>query len=382
MEEGKSLIMVPGPTNVPDRVTLAMTKPIINHRGSEFHALYDSIANNLRYAFQTKNDVFVLTSSCTGGVECAVGNVTNPGDVIVVPVFGVFGERLREKILRRGGRAIEIPVDWRKCPTAEQIAQVVDQEKNVKAIALVYNETSAGTTVRDLSEIGKIARKRDILLIVDATSILGGDHLPVDEWGIDLCVAGSQKCLACPPGIAVVSVSKKAWEAVEKTSPRPYYFDLVLCREFDERKETPFTPALPIFYALDEALKMLSEEELGKRIQRHRSCAEAFYAALDALKLKPFPDEEFRSNTVIAVEVPTGVDGNMVQKIMREHYGVVIAGGMRKLKGLIFRIGCMGMISELETIATVNAFEKALNVAGYQVKANAGVEAAKQVFRH
>ena len=381
MEKGKSLIMVPGPTNVPDRVTLAMTRPIVNHRGSEFHALHDSITDNLKYTFQTKNDVFVLTSSSTGGVECAIGNITNPGDTIVVPVFGVFSERLKEKILRRGGRAIEVPTDWKQCPTAEMITQTVEREKNVKAIALVYNETSTGTIVRDLPEIGKIAREKDILFMVDATSILGGDQLPVDEWGIDLCVAGSQKCLACPPGIAVISVSKKAWETVEKTSLRPYYFDLVLCREFAERKETPFTPALPIFYAFDEALKMLREEGLEKRIQRHKSCAKAFYAALEALKLKPFPDEKFRSNTVIAVEVPAGVDGNLVQKIMREQYGVVIAGGMRKLKGLIFRIGCMGIISELETIATVRAFEKALNDAEYPMKAGAGIEAATNVFR-
>ena len=373
--------MVPGPTNVLDRVTLAMTRPIINHRGSEFHALHDSIIDNLKYTFQTKNDVFVLTSSSTGGVECAIGNITNPGDTIVVPVFGVFSERLREKVLRRGGRAIEVSTDWRQCPTAETVAQAVEREKNVKAIALVYNETSTGTTVRDLSEIGKIAREKDILFMVDATSILGGDRLPVDEWGIDICVAGSQKCLACPPGVAPISVSKKAWETIEKTSLRPYYFDLVLCREFAERKETPFTPAITIFYAFDEALKMLREEGLEKRIRRHKGCAKAFYAGLEALKLKPFPDAKFRSNTVVAVEVPAGVDGNLVQKTMREQYGVVIAGGMRKLKGLIFRIGCMGIISEMETITTVSVLEKALSNAGYPLKAGVGVEAATDVFR-
>ena len=179
----------------------------------------------------------------------------------------------------------------------------------------------------------------------------------------------------------MISVSKKAWETVEKTNSRPYYFDLVLCREFAERKETPFTPAVPIFYALDEALRMLREEGLEKRILRHKRCAEAFYEALEALRLKPYPDAKFRSSTVIAVEVPKGVDGNLVQKIMREKYGVVISGGMRKLKGLIFRIGCMGIISELETMSTISAFEKALDEAGYKMKAGEGLEAAQNIFR-
>ena len=381
MEERKNLIMVPGPTNVPDRVTQAMTKPIINHRGPEFEALFDSYTENLKYAFQTKNDVFALASSGTGGVECVVDNIVNPGDGIIVPVFGLFSERLREKVFRRGGRVIELPIEWGNGPTAEQIAQLIEREKNVKAIVILYNETSTGVTVRDLPKIGRIARENDILFVVDAVSILGGDYLPVDDWGVDLCIAGSQKCLACPPGLAMVSVSKKAWSAIEKTAVRSYYFDLTLYREFGARQVTPFTPALPIVYALDEALKMLREEGLEERIQRHRTCAKAFYEAVEALGLTPFPDEKFRSNTVIAVNAPSGVDGDEVRKVMRERYRVVISGGVGKLKGSIFRVGCMGIISEAETISTINAFENALKEVKYPVEIGAGVEAAKQVFR-
>jgi len=379
LSEKKQLIMVPGPTNVPDRIMQAMLRPMINHRGPEFHALHESITESLKYLFQTKGDVFVLTASGTGGVECAVNNAISPGDKVIVPVFGVFSERLKEKIVRRGAKAVEMPLKLGEAPPAEQIAQVIDKEKDVKAIAIVYNETSTGVTVRDLPKIGEIARKRGILFIVDAVSILGGDHLPVDEWSVDICVTGSQKCLACPPGLAMVSVNEKAWKVIEETA-RPYYFDLVQFREFSEKREIPQTPALSLFFALDEALKMLREEGLEKRIKRHAICAQAFYRALDALNLTPFPNEKFRSNTVIAINVPANVDNAKVIEIMREKYGVVIAGGMGALKKSILRIGCMGIISEAETLLTLNALENALMEVNHKIKMGAGVEEARKIF--
>jgi len=357
-----------------------MAKPIINHRGTEFEALYESIAENLKYVFQTKNEVFPLTSSGTGGIECAVNNALSPGDKVVVPVYGLFSQRLKEKIVRRGGKAIGLPLEWGDAPTAEKIAQITEREKGAKAIALVYNETSTGVTVRDLPEIAKIAREKDLLLIVDAISILGGAPTPVDEWGIDLCVTGSQKCLACPPGLAMISVSEKAWETVEKTATRPYYLDLVSIREFCARRQTPFTPALPIFYALDEALKMIREEGLENRFKRHETCAKAFYRALEALGLTPYAKERVRSNTVITINAPAGVNVAEVREIMRKKYRVVIAGGIGKFKGSIFRIGCMGIISEAETISTINAFENALMDLKYPVRIGAGIEGARQIF--
>lgn len=381
MEEKKNLIMLPGPTNISDRVMRAMAKPIISHRGSEFHALHESILKNLRYVFQTKNDVFVLTSSGTGGAYCAIGNIVNPNDKVIIPVFGVFSQRMRDKIVRCGGSAVELPLEWGEAPTADQIARIVEREKDAKAIAIVYNETSTGVTVRDLPKIGRIAQENNLILVVDAISVLGGDRLPVDEWGVDICVVGSQKCLACPPGLATVSVSDRAWEVVEKTAARPYYFDLVKMREFGAKIETPFTPAVSLFYALDEALKMIREEGLEKRFKRHSTCARAFYRAVEALKLKPFPNEKVRSNTVIAVNMPAEVDNTELRKIMREQYKVSVAGGQGKLKKLIIRIGCMGIVSENETIRTIDALEEALGVLQYPVQVGAGVEAARQVFR-
>lgn len=381
MTENRQLIMLPGPTNVPDRVLRAMAKPIINHRGLEFQALYERITEKLQYVFQTKNEVFVLTSSGTGSVECAVGNVISPGDEVIVPVFGVFSERLKEKTARRGAKVIELPAEWGNAPKAEQIEHAIKEKGNVKAVALVYNETSTGVTVRDLPEVGKITEENDVLLIVDAISILGGDKLPVDDWNIDICVAGSQKCLACPPGTAMVSVSDKAWEAVKKTNARPYYFDLIKAREFSAKKETPFTPVLPVFYALDEALTIIREEGLENRFKRHATCAEAFYKGFEALGLTAYPKKDVRSNTVIAVNVPSKVNCDKVRQALRERYRVIVAGGMSKLKGLIFRVGCMGAISEAETLTTINAFENALADFNHPVEIGAGVQAARRIFR-
>ncbi|OYT45061.1 hypothetical protein B6U84_02930 [Candidatus Bathyarchaeota archaeon ex4484_40] len=296
----RCLIMVPGPTNVPSRVLRAMMKPMISHRGPEFRTLYRGILENLRYLFQTEGEVFVLTASGTGGVECAVSNLVNPGDKVLIPVFGLFSERMREKIARRGGIPVEVKLDYGEAPTADQIEQMLELEKDVKVIAIVYNETSTGVTVRDLPKIGRIAKERG----------------------------------------------------------RPFYYDLVAMKSFRERWETPFTPAIPLFYALDEALKIIREEGLEKRFERHRVCSEAFYRAIEALGLEVFPRRDVRSNTVIAFKKPAGVDGAEVRRLMRERYKVVIAGGAGKVRDLIFRIGCMGAVSSPDVIRTVSALER------------------------
>ena len=376
----KKFMMIPGPTNVADRVMTAMQKPMISHRSPEFRALYESIAGNLRYLFQTEGDIFVLTVSGTGGIEAAVGNSVTPGDRILVPVFGLFSERMKEAIVRRGGKPVELSLGWGTAPTADQVREVVEQESDLKAIAVVYNETSTGATVRDLPEIGEIARENNLLFIVDAVSILGGDELPVDEWSVDLCVTASQKCVACPPGLALVSASEKAWEVIEETN-RPFYFDMVKMRSFSERSETPFTPAVPLFFALDEALRMTREEGLRNRFRRHKMCSDAFYDAVEALGLEVFPDEEVRSNTVIAFKKSEGLDNAEVRRIMSEEYDVVIAGGAGKLKEAIFRIGCMGIVSEAETLLTMNTLESALADLGYPVEKGTGMEAARRRFR-
>lgn len=379
----RRLLMLPGPTNVPDRVLDAMRRPMISHREPEFHRLHESIVEGLRYAFQTEGDVYALTCSGTGGVECAIFNVVDPGDKVIMPIGGVFAERMAEEVKSAGGVVVEIPVEWSRAVKAEQVKEALDNHPDAKAVALVYNETSTGVTARDLREIGEITYRRNVLLIVDAVSILGGDELKVDDWHIDICVAGSQKCLACPPGLALISVSERAWEAMRSRRVRhTFYLDLLQCKRFyDERRETPFTPAIPLFYALDEALKMLREEGLERRIERHRLCASALYRGLEAMGLTIFPEPEFRSNTVIAVNYPGGVDDSKFRSMLRDEHGIVVAGGVGKLKGKVFRIGSMGTVSRDDIIYTVRSIAATLTRMGLDVEVEEAVSVAEEVFR-
>jgi len=372
------LIMLPGPTNVPERVYRAMMRPLMSHRGPEFRELYARIVENARYAFQTSGHIFVLTCSGTGGVDCAVANVVRPGDKVLAPTFGVFSERMAEAARRVGADVIEIPIRWGSAPTASDLEPFFSRG-DVKAVCIVYNDTSTGVTVREMPKICELAHENGALVLVDAVSILGGDVLPVDDWGVDVCVTGSQKCLACPPGLALISVSEEAWEAIEANQSRPFYFDLVRAREFyEKRHETPFTPAIPLFYALDEALIMLREEGLETRFKRHARCARAFYSAVEALGLKAFPEPEWRSNTVIAVRAPDGLSPSELRSVMKERFGILVAGGMGKVREEIFRIGCMGIISAREVLLTVSALAASLSQLGYKADIQEALGAASR----
>lgn len=376
------LLMTPGPTNVSPRVMKAMSRTIINHRGPEFRAMYESIEDNLKYVFQTGNEVFILSSSGTGGVECAISNVISKGDKVLVPVNGDFSYRVEETVKAFGGQPVTIPIEWGEAVGFEKISEMVDNERDLKAIGVAYNETSTGAVTRCLEHIGRLARKKGLLFVVDAVSAIAGEELPVDDWNVDLCVTCSQKSIAAPPGLAMISVSKKAWETVEKTTAvrNNYYFDLKKFKTFHERRETPVTPAVSLFYALDEALKMLREEGLENRIARHGVCAKAFYSAAEAMGLELLADEDIRSNTVIAIKNPPGISDKAIQDTMLNDHGIAIAGGMGPLRGFTFRIGSMGIISKKEVVATVKALESTLRSLGMNVQNGIGVKAAERAF--
>jgi aspartate aminotransferase-like enzyme len=357
----------------------AMAKPVINHRGPEFRELYRRILDNLKFVFETKGDVFVLTASGTGGVECAIRNILSNGDKVAVPVNGVFSERLRNAVTAFGGKSIEISIDWGSAITLSQVEDLFEKEKNIKAFAVVYNETSTGATTRKLNEIGKICHDHDALFVVDAISILGGDALPVDEWNVDICVAGSQKCLMTPPGLVMISVNERAWKVAE-TARRSYYFDLLEYRKFLANYETPYTPAVTLFYALDEALLMIKEEGLQPRYNRHNLCARSLYAGLEALGFKIFPRPEFRSQVVVGANYLPDVEDKKFRELLRERYHVVVAGGMGKLKGTMFRIGVMGTVSQFEILTTIGAIESTLVELGHEFEYGVGSRAARDVF--
>jgi len=378
--ERKQLLMIPGPTNVPDRILQAMSRPMVNHRGPEFHELYDRIMENMRYAFKTKGDTYALTASGTGGVEAVIANVVERGGKIIVPVNGDFSHRIVENVEYFGGVSVVLDVEWGKAPTASMIEQAVERERDAKVLFLIYNETSTGATTREMPEIAKVARKNNLLLVVDAISNFAGDTLPMDQWGVDIVVAGSQKCLACPPGLALVAMNSRAWDFVKNRKPQSNYWSFHKYKAFNDRKETPFTPAVSLYYALDEALQMLKEEGLENGIARHAKMAGAFYAAAEALGLELFAEPSCRSNTVIAIKNPQGINVRQMRTVMHENYSVVITGGMGAIRDTTFRIGSMGTVSPMEVRSTVEALEKGLEAVGYKFEPGAGVLAAEKAL--
>ncbi len=341
--------------------------------------MFRRVTENLQYVFETKSDVVTLTSSGTGGVECAISNILTSGEKIIIPVNGVFSGRVRDTIKVYDGTPIEIPVEWGDAVTPEQVEETLKREKEVRAVVIVYNETATGVTTRCLREVGDLCEKYNSLFIVDAISILGGDKLPVDEWKVDMCITGSQKSLMTPPGLAFVSVSPKAWPVIEK-SKRRFYFDLLAYRKFYAEGETPYTPALPLIYALDEALQMIKKEGLEPRFLRHKVCADALYAGLEAMKLNLYAKKSVRSNVVIAVNNPPGISDKDIRKRMLERYRISIAGGMGKLKFTMFRFGVMGMISPANILQTLTALECTLSDLGYRLTLGEGTSAAREVF--
>ncbi len=359
--EKQKLIMLPGPTNVSERVMKAMTRPIINHRGPEFSKLFLELRGKTRRLFQTGGEVVLFSSSGTGGVEAAVWNIIRQGDVAIVPVFGEFSERVAETVELAGGRAVRVKAEYGTTPSLAQLGRAIETRGEFKALFLVHNETSMGTAVQYVEEACRLARAHGAFVVVDAISSLGGYTIPVDAWGIDLCVTGSQKCIAAPPGISLVSVSERLLKYLKKSPPSTRYFDISRYVEYGSRGETPFTPALPIFYALDEALEELLEEGLTNRVKRHEVNSAALYAGMERLGLKLFPaTAEVRSRTVVAVRYPDGVDDALFRRKLAEEHGILVAGGFGPLKGKVLRVGCMGLVSAEYVNATLGAVEKTL----------------------
>lgn len=355
--------MLPGPTNVPNRVTNAMSSPMINHRSDDFRTLYKDIIAKTKVVFETENDIVLLTTSGTGAVEASVVNLIKKDDAVIVPVNGEFGTRLADLVDNVGGRAIRINAPFGENPSLEKIKEAFEINRNVKALYAIYNETSTGTTLRYMSELGKICEANDTFFVADAVSILGGDDLPVDKWKVDICVTASQKALAAPPGLAPMSISKEAKKYMIENPPATQYLNLKrYFKYFEENFETPFTPAISLFYAFREALEIITEEGMRNRIQRHRLCAKALYAGLKELGLAPFAQEDARSNVVIAINYLQGMDDKKFRQILSSQFRVLLAGGFGELKGKVFRIGCMGEVTSYHVMRTLSAISSTMEM--------------------
>jgi len=371
----KNYLLAPGPTPVPSDILLEGAKETIHHRTPQFVSILEETLENLKYLFQTKNRVFTLLSSGTGALEAAVSNLLNPGDKAIIVEAGKFGERWREIAEAFNINVVSLKLEWGEAVTPEQIKETIEKHPDAKAVFTTYSETSTGTVI-DLEGIAKITRDTDIVLVTDAVSALLAEPLKMDEWGIDVVVSGSQKGVMLPPGLAFIALNEKAWKLVENSNNSKYYFDL---KQYNKKyPDNPWTPGVNLIYMLRKAINMIKEEGIENVWERHKVLADATRAAVKAMGLELFSKRP--GNVATAVKVPEGVDGNKLTKIMRDKYGVTIAGGQAHLKGKIFRISTLGYLSIFDTIVGISALEFTLNELGYKVEFGTGVKAAQEVF--
>jgi len=374
--------MLPGPTNVPERVMRAMMTHIINHRSDDFVELYTEVIEKTQQVFQTQNDIVALSSSGTGAVEASVVNLIKKDDKVIIPVNGEFSSRLAQMIEWQGANVVKLETTPGQNATLDQIKEAFDNNKDVKAFYVVHNETSTGTMVNYLDKIPDLTSRNDAFYIVDSVSILGGIELPIDKWNVDVCMAGAQKALAAPPGISPISISPRAKKYMIENPPPTMYFNLArYFKYYEESKHTPFTPALPLLYAYREALRIILEEGLQARFKRHKICSDALYAGLSAIGLSPFAKEEDRSITIIALNYLDGLDDKTFRNTLAQKFRVLVAGGFGNLKGKVFRVGCMGEVNRYHVMRTISAISSTLAMMGYQTNPQEGLNVAEEKLR-
>lgn len=357
-------LRIPGPTPCPPEALQAASRQMINHRGKEFGQLLQSVTVRLKQIFQTKEDVFVLSCAGTGGLEAAIVNTLSPGDEILACPCGVFGDRFADIAEQYGAKVNRLNFEWGTPAKPKTIRQALRANTNIKAVLVTHNETSTGVT-NDLASISSVVNEFDKLLLVDAVSSLGCIDLPTDDWHCDVVVTASQKGWMVPPGLAMVSVSEKAWKAYSQARMPRFYLDFAKAKDYLQKGQTPWTPAISICYALDATLDLMLNEGLQNVFARHKRVAQMTRNGIKSLGLSLLPDESCASNTVTAVNASDKLDVSKFVQILKEESDVVIAGGQRKLSGKIFRIGHMGLVNEDDIKVTLQAIEKALPKARY-----------------
>lgn len=365
MTEERVNLRIPGPTPVPDDVLAAVGGRMVDHRGRPFAALIERVSDRLRQFYLTKEDVLILTASGTGGMEAAVINTLSPGDKVLAVSIGSFGDRFATIAETFGAEVTALSYEWGHPADPDEVRTALDDDPGIKAVLVTHNETSTGVT-NPLEEIAKAVRQADRLLIVDAVSSLGAIPLDMDGWGLDVVVTGSQKGWMVPPGLAFVAMSERGWQASGTATMPRFYFDLAKARDFLKKGQTPFTPAVSIFYGLDVALEKMAAEGPESIQTRHANIGRSVREGVKSLGLELLvSDERYASNTVTAVRCPGGVNVGELRRALEDEHRVVLAGGQGKLAGKIFRIGHLGLVSEEDIRQTLDALAEVLPRVGY-----------------
>jgi aspartate aminotransferase-like enzyme len=377
----KQYLMTAGPTPLPPAVSQVMAEPMLYHRAPAFVEVYARVLRRLKVVFQTANEVQVFAASGSGAMESAVANLVRPGEPVLVASCGKFGERWAELSDAYGAQTIHWETEWGRKIDPAELDRTLGENDGVEVVFTTHSETSTGV-VNDIKELAEIAHRHGALIAVDAVSAMGAVPLAQDEHGVDVVAAGSQKALMAPPGLGFVSANDAALERAAAAPGRRYYFDWgrTVGGQLKDPPDSPFTPAVGLICALDVALGLIEKEGLEAVYERHRLLGRATREAARALELDTLGEADDNANVVTAIALPDSIDGAKVPKLMRDRFGITIAGGQGSLKGKIARIAHCGYFGAFDIVVTVAALEMTLLELGHELELGAGVAAAQRVF--
>ncbi len=364
----RALLQIPGPTNLPERVRLAMGAHMVNHRGAYFTQLLEETSQSLKRIFQTKGDILFFPSSGSGIIESVIVNLFSKGDKILVASNGLFGERAGIIAKEHGLELVEAKLPWGKQVNFEQIKEILLSDKDIKAVYLPQNETSTGVE-NNVESIGKGLKEinHKALLIVDVVSSLAILPFHMDKWGVDVAIGASQKGLMLPPGLGIVALNQKAWDYVDASNVPKWYWNYRHILPKEGEYQLPYTPPTAHFFGLREATQMIEEEGLEELWKRHSEIATMTRKVVTSLGLKLVADEGTDSDAVTAIYLPESITWPKLNALMQEKYNITLGGGLQRLSGKVFRIGHMGYISKLDMASILLALAKCLHDLGYDV---------------
>ena len=370
----KIRLLTPGPTPVPERISLRMAQPIVHHRSPEFEQVFARCREGLSWLFQTRQDVVQLAASGTGAMEASLANFLRRGDEAIVIDAGKFGERWGKLAKSYGVKAVTLKVEWGSAVDPGAVKAALEEHPDAKAVFVQANESSTGVA-HPVQKLAQITRDHPAILVVDAISALGAFDLPFDAWGIDVMVSGSQKALGLPPGLAFLAASEKAWKLNETADLPRFYFDVKRERDNQRKNQTAWTPAISLVQGLDESLQMFREEGLPACFARHERLARGARAGMQALGLKLY--SKAPSAAMTTVLAPEGTDSEKLVKHLFKQYGIKLVGGQDAAKGKIFRIAHLGYFDDFDMLVVVGAIERGLRDLGSSVQLGAGLAAAQ-----
>ncbi|WP_404451279.1 alanine--glyoxylate aminotransferase family protein [Virgibacillus necropolis] len=375
------LLRIPGPSPIPPSVQRAMSQPMIGHRGQETKDLLHRIKPKLKPIFGTEQDVLIITGSGTSGLETAVVNTVKPGDEVLIIVTGAFGDRFVKICNAYGIKTHRYDVDWGAAISPDNIKKYLIEHPEIKVVFSTYCETSTGVLnpVQELAQV--VHQNSDALVVVDGVSCVGAVETEMDEWGIDVLVTGSQKAMMLPPGLTFVAASERAWKVIEENEQPRFYLDLKKYRDNLVKDSTPFTPAVSLLFGLEQVLKLLDEEGLEQVYARHQLMTKMTRAAFSGLDIPLLTSDRAASPTVTAIK-PVDFQAEDLRKILKEDFGLAVAGGQQHMKGEIFRIGHMGYCSPADVLQIVSIIEIGLKKIGNPIELGSGTRAAQEAYLH